>query len=50
MNERGSTVENTNDKLNATQGLIINMVKKINNQESLTKIYSFIKVIFEIQK
>lgn len=43
MNERGSTVEKTNDKLNETQKMIIEMVKKIDNQELLVKIYTFIQ-------
>lgn len=48
MDERGSTVEKTNDKVSESQELIIEMVNKIDNQELLVKIYSFIKVIYEM--
>lgn len=39
MNERGSTVENTNDKLNETQKMIIEIVSKIRNEKYLKRIY-----------
>ena len=42
--------ENTNDKISKTQELIIEMVRDINNLEPLIKIYSFVKVIFEMEK
>lgn len=42
MDERGSTVEKTNDKLNETQKLIIEMIKKIDNPKRLKFYYKLI--------
>lgn len=42
MDERGSTVEKTNDKVSESQELIIEMVSKIKNLWILEQILQFI--------
>lgn len=42
MDERGSTVEKTKDKVNETQKLIIEMISKIENQKYLEFIYNLL--------
>lgn len=43
MDKRGRNVEITYDKISESQELIIEMVRKIDNQELLVKIYTFIQ-------
>lgn len=42
MNERGSTVEKTNDNVSESQELIIEMVKNINDPKRLKFYYKLI--------
>ncbi len=50
MNERGSTVEKTNDKVSESQELIIEMVSKIKNQKYVKMIYGFTKRLYDEER
>lgn len=48
MNERGSTVEKTNEEyIDETQKLIIEMIGGVNNKGTLEYLYTFIKLFLE---
>ncbi len=47
MDERGSTVEKTNDKVSESQELIIEMICKVNNVGTLEYLCTFIKLFLE---
>lgn len=50
MDERGSTVEKTNDKVSESQELIIEMVSKIKNQKYIKMIYGFTKRLYDEER